>query len=78
MLYKSRRVERTKEVVNHLKSQYEHVIDLTHFEQSGKALEGKGSIVFHHRANLFFIARSNRAHQDVISELVEEWNKISV
>jgi hypothetical protein len=77
MLYKSRRVERSKEVVECLKSQYKHVIDLTYFESSGKALEGKGAIVFHHRAHCFFIARSNRAHPEVIEKLVQEWNKIS-
>jgi hypothetical protein len=33
MKYKSRRNERTPEIIALLKSQYEHVIDLTHFEE---------------------------------------------
>ena len=77
MKYLSRRNERTPETVAHLKSKFEHVIDLTHFENGGLALEGKGSIVFHHRAHCFLIARSNRASVKVIDELVLQWNKIS-
>ena len=76
MLYQSRRNERTPEVVAQLKAGFKHVIDLTHFESEGKALEGKGSIVFHHRARCFFVARSNRSHPDVINELVHRWNEL--
>ena len=77
MIYQSRRNERTPETVAHLRSKFEHIIDLTHFEKSGLALEGKGSIVFHHRAHCFLVARSNRASVQVIDELVQQWNKLS-
>ena len=77
MKYESRRMERTKEAVAKLSSEYEHVIDLTHFEARGLALEGKGSIVFHHRARCFLIARSERSCPEVIDYLVTEWNKLS-
>lgn len=77
MKYLSRRNERTPETVAKLKSGYEHVIDLTDFEARGLALEGKGSIVFHHRARCFLIARSERSCSEVIDTLVTEWNKIS-
>lgn len=61
-----------------MKTGYKYVIDLTHFEEQGKALEGKGAIVFDHRNRKFYTARSNRAHVDVINELVSEWNKICI
>jgi hypothetical protein len=51
---------------------------LTHFEDEGKALEGKGAIVFDHRNRKFYTARSNRSHVDVISELVRKWNEICI
>ena len=37
---------------------YEHVIDLTHFEDEGLALEGKGAVVFDHRSRTFYSAKS--------------------
>ena len=52
------------------------MIDLTHFEKEGKALEGKGSVVFNHRSRCFYVAISNRAHAEVVDKFVEEWNKI--
>lgn len=77
MKYLTRRNERSPEVVAKLKSKFEHLIDLTTFEEKGLALEGKGSIVFHHRARCFLIARSERSCPEVIDALVAEWNKIS-
>ena len=76
MKYQSRRNERTPEIIEQLKRGYKHVIDLTHFESQGKALEGKGAIVFDHRNRKFYTARSNRADVDVVNELVLKWNKI--
>jgi len=78
MKYKSRRNERTPELVSILKLNYRHVIDLTHFEDEGKALEGKGSIVFDHRNRNFYTALSNRSHIDVVNELVSKFNDIAV
>jgi len=78
MKYKSRRNERTPELISILKQNYHHVIDLTHFEDEGKALEGKGSIVFDHRNRNFYVALSNRSHIDVINELVAKFNDIAV
>ena len=54
------------------------MIDLTHFENEGKALEGKGSVVFNHRSRCFYIAISNRAHVEVVEEFVSKWNKICI
>jgi hypothetical protein len=78
MKYKSRRNERTPEIIGLLKSQYEHTIDLTHFEDQGLALEGKGSVVFDHRNHKFYSALSNRCDIEVLNELVEKFNRIAV
>ena len=77
MKYLSRRNERAPEIVASLKAKYRHCIDLTEFEKRGLALEGKGAIVFHHRARCFLIARSERSCPEVINALVKEWNKLS-
>ena len=53
------------------------MIDLTHFESSNQALEGKGSLVVDHRNKRFFCALSQRAHIEVGNELLEKWNSIS-
>jgi hypothetical protein len=77
MKYLSRRNERAPEIVASLKAKFKHCIDLTEFEKRGLALEGKGAIVFHHRARCFLIARSERSCPEVIDTLVTEWNKLS-
>jgi hypothetical protein len=57
---------------------FKHLIDLTHFEDQGMALEGKGAVVFDHRNRCLFIAKSNRAHQPVIDELVDKFNALCI
>jgi hypothetical protein len=78
MKYQSRRNERQPEIIKQLSRSYKHIIDLTHFENEGKALEGKGSVVFNHRSRCFYIAISNRAHIEVVEEFVSKWNKICI
>jgi hypothetical protein len=78
MKYQSRRDERVPELIERLSASYKHTIDLTHFEEKGLALEGKGSIVFDHRNRRFYIILSNRACQEVIDELVTQWNRLCV
>lgn len=69
MKYQSRRIERTEASVGLLKSRFKHVIDLTHFEKTGKALEGKGSLVFDHINRVIYCALSQRSHIEVVTEL---------
>ena len=57
---------------------YEHIIDLTHFEEESLALEGKGAVVFDHRNRRFYCARSQRSSTKVIDELVAKFNEICV
>ena len=46
MTRKERSKERQAPVMDYLASRFKHKIDLTHFEQDGFALEGKGTCVF--------------------------------
>lgn len=46
MKSKERSKERQAPVMDYLASRFKHKIDLTHFEQDGFALEGKGTCVF--------------------------------
>ena len=78
MKYQSRRNERTPEIIARLQKGYKYTIDLTHFEKEGKALEGKGAIVFDHRNRAFYCARSNRSNIEVINELVERFNQLAI
>ena len=78
MFYESRRKERDPTLIAKIAKGYEHLIDLTHFENDNMALEGKGAIVHDHRNRCFYIAKSNRAHVPVIDYLVEKWNAICV
>ena len=77
MLCKSRRKERTQAVVDSLKKDYKHVIDLTPFEEKDMALEGKGAVVFDHRNHQFFINTSQRSCPEVALEMLKQWNSIS-
>jgi hypothetical protein len=78
MKYKSRRNERTPELISRLQKGYKYTIDLTHFEEKGMALEGKGAIVFDHRNRAFYSARSNRSNIEVMEELVDRFNQLAV
>ncbi len=46
MKSKERSKERQQPVMDYLASKFKHCIDLTHFEDDGLALEGKGTCVF--------------------------------
>lgn len=41
-----RRKERDKKIIEFVRPYYKHIIDLTHFEKDGLALEGKGPLIF--------------------------------
>ena len=79
MKYASRRNERIPELIEKwLDKDYRYLIDLTHFEEQGLALEGKGSIVFDHRNRIFYCALSDRCHLEVVNELVSKFNNIAI
>jgi hypothetical protein len=49
MKHVSRQLERDENMIRVLSTQYKHIIDLSHWESQGLALEGKGSVVFDYR-----------------------------
>lgn len=73
MLTVNRRKERSVDIVNTLKEQFaiKEIIDLTHFENENKFLEGTGSIVFDHINRHAYACLSERTNADVIKKLCE-------
>lgn len=70
----NRRLERDKNVLQTL-SQMQHtfrqVIDLTHFEEEGKFLEGTGSLILDRKNKIAFCCASPRTHEEVLEEWAE-------
>merc|ERR1719427_1210285 len=70
----NRRLERRMDVVDWLKDNFHvsRVVDLSHHENSGKYLEGTGSIVFDHTARLAYACTSVRTDTEVLDMLCKE------
>jgi hypothetical protein len=68
MMSPLRRNERHSEIITLLKSQYQNTIDLTKNENTGRFLEGTGSIVIAHRKKIAFASESLRTHAELFSE----------
>jgi len=47
-------LERDAKIIAKLKESYKYFIDLSHWEKKGKALEGKGAVVFDYRNQKIF------------------------
>ena len=73
MLTTNRRKERREDIVETLKQRYaiNEVIDLTHFEDEGKFLEGTGSMVFDHVNRIAYACISERTNLEVVNYLCE-------
>ncbi|MEF9930731.1 MAG: arginine deiminase-related protein [Bacteroidales bacterium] len=69
----NRRLERDKNVLKTLSGYqnktFRQIIDLTHFEQEGKFLEGTGSLILDRKHKIAFCCASPRSNEDVL----EEW-----
>lgn len=70
MQAENRRLERRTDIIDDLARHYHisQIIDLTHFEQEGKFLEGTGSIVLDRMNRVGFACLSPRTHPDVLAE----------
>lgn len=70
MQAENRRLERRQDIIDNLASQFHvaRVVDLTHFEQEGKFLEGTGSLVLDRMNKVAFASLSPRTHSDVLDE----------
>lgn len=70
----NRRLERDKNVLQALEDAgktFRQVIDLTHFEEEGKFLEGTGSLILDRKNRIAFCCASPRTHEDVLEEWAE-------
>ncbi len=74
MQAENRRLERRPEIINDLAEHFHvaKVVDLTHFEQEGKYLEGTGSMVLDRMHKVAFACLSPRTHPDVLAEFSEQ------
>ena len=70
MQAQNRRLERRPDIINDLAERFHvaKVVDLTHFEQEGKFLEGTGSLVLDRMHRVAFACLSPRTHPDVLAE----------
>ncbi len=70
MQAENRRLERRQDIIDDLAKQFHvaKIIDLTHFEQEGKFLEGTGSMVLDRMNRVAFACLSPRTHPDVLAE----------
>jgi hypothetical protein len=73
MQAENRRLERRMDIVDQLKTQYqvEEIIDLTHFENDGKFLEGTGSMVLDRRYKIAYACLSPRTNAAVLTAFSE-------
>ena len=74
MLAPSRRPERRRDIIEKLESagfRVSRIADLTHHENSGRFLEGTGSVVFDHVNRRAYAAISPRTNPEVLKELCD-------
>ncbi len=71
MLSQNRRLERQKDIIQRLEQDFSvhRRIDLTHYEQENKFLEGTGSVVFDHIHRKAYACLSERTHPEVLMHL---------
>jgi hypothetical protein len=69
---RERRQDVVEEVVRRSGFKVTHLLDLTHFENSGKHLEGTGSLVLDHVNRLAYAVASPRTHPEVVTEWARE------
>lgn len=70
----SRRFERREDIIDWLRQHYQvsRIIDLTHFEQQGKFLEGTGSLVFDHSSRVVYASVSPRTDVELVEIVAKE------
>ena len=68
MFAPNRRLEREKLFTKKDDTQFDHVIDLTHWEQEGKFLEGTGSLILDRNHHIAYACRSPRTDENVLQD----------
>lgn len=74
MQAENRRLERREDIITQLEDQFavRHVIDLSHYEQQGKFLEGTGSMVLDRDYQLAYACLSPRTDKDVLDDFCRQ------
>ncbi len=74
MFAPNRREERKPAVISLIKGEFKvkRVVDLTHYEESGVALEGTGSMIIDRDNNLVYACRSPRTDEKILEQFCEE------
>ncbi|MEP7265300.1 MAG: arginine deiminase-related protein [Bacteroidota bacterium] len=74
MMAPSRRKERANKILDLVKDKFQSasIIDLTHWEEKNKFLEGTGSVVFDHQHKIAYASLSSRTHDDVLDDLCNQ------
>ena len=72
----NRRLERRSDVVSWLRQKFlvRSVLDLSHYEQEGKYLEGTGSMVLDYQGGKCYACLSVRTHPEVLTEFCRHLN----
>jgi len=67
----SRRSERRMDIIESLRTEFliEKIIDISHFENEGRFLEGTGSIVFDHANKIAYACLSPRTDSELFREI---------
>lgn len=66
----NRRIEKRADIIETLKKKYKvnEVVDLSHYENEDRALEGTGSMIFDHDAKLVYACLSPRTDKAILEE----------
>lgn len=74
MFAENRRLERRKDILDGLVDngfRISEIVDITHYENEGKNLEGTGSLILDRENKLAYAALSDRTHDDVLDRFAE-------
>jgi len=77
MNHSKRRLERNPKIISELSKQCKHTLDLSHLEEKGEYLEGKGSLLYDHRNYKIYSCLSPRSSLSALEKYIQEINKIS-
>jgi len=73
MFAENRRLERKPAVLEAIKANFDvkRIVDLTHYEEEGKFLEGTGSMVLDRAGRIVYACRSPRTNEEVLRDFCE-------
>jgi hypothetical protein len=72
-----RRKERNEKIINELKTNYEHFIDMSDLEKQNEFLESTGSLIFDNLNRRVYCSISERANESALKIFIENLNMFS-